>query len=488
MFASKLIVLLRKLMHWSRLLHVGAVTAFIVQPHATVWAQDSGQAREVSRVVDDVVRVVFPQRARSDGITKALHYRAAGYHFTSEEEVNKYNISSAHLVAATAREVRLKTAPLESPYWVSIKREGGALDFVGTLAAALRPDLPLKIAARRSSGRDVLRTALAQRDMFQTYALLVRAEAQLQANRDKDQAVRLKAALAEILQSLFLTVEEHDLLLQSLPDSLPKQFTGKLTYSSADNYLPRRVLRSDDSWTEFPSGGVPFRHFQDYGGRSFVKVYIRSEEASSEQLIELWRRLFDEYGSDLHSTGLSDRVPVGLQTMLVRSFGVFLVGGAYRDSGWPEEVIIRAFKYPASRLDLTTSDFRGTLFYQYKMSRAAVLRDRSSLGLVRTYDDDDQFFGFFGDVPSPRNAYSSSRTTMRSNCIGCHSELFYGLNTVFSFERDPGPDPRSASLEHNMLRKRADGEFELQTEEYASLLRVLRENASATSATSQAGS
>ena len=105
---------------------------------------------------------------------------------------------------------------------MTVKSEGGSIDFVRALAAALRPELPIKVAGTRSAERDVLRTALAQRDMFQAYALVVRAEAQLQDKPERELAARLKETLAEILQSLFLTAEEHDLLLRSLPDSIPK--------------------------------------------------------------------------------------------------------------------------------------------------------------------------------------------------------------------------------------------------------------------------
>ena len=115
MVAGKL-VLRRRLIRWSWLLHVAAMVTFIAQPGAPAWAQNKVQARDLSQLIDGVSRIVFPQKASSDGITKALHYRAAGYHFTSEEEVNKYNIRSAHLIEDTARIVAPKTAPLESPY------------------------------------------------------------------------------------------------------------------------------------------------------------------------------------------------------------------------------------------------------------------------------------------------------------------------------------------------------------------------------------
>jgi hypothetical protein len=104
---------------------------------------------------------------------------------------------------------------------------------------------------------------------------------------------------------------------------------------------------------------------------------------------------------------------------------------------WPEEVTIRRLKYATERVDYSSSDFRGTQFFQYKLSRALVRKNPASLGLRRIRDDDWQFYGFYGDVPDRGNSYSDAVTTMRGNCIACHSELFYGLNTVFSFERDP---------------------------------------------------
>lgn len=129
--------------------------------------------------------------------------------------------------------------------------------------------------------------------------------------------------------------------------------------------------------------------------------------------------------------------------MLVRTFGLLMKDGNIRDSMWPEEVIIRAFKYPCATVDLSTSDFSGTVFYQYRLAREVLAEDTRSLGLRRIGDDDEQFFGFFGDVPDLYTSYSKSTTTMRVNCIGCQAELFYGLSTIFSFERDPGWDDRA---------------------------------------------
>jgi hypothetical protein len=266
-----------------------------------------------------------------------------------------------------------------------------------------------------------------------------------------------------------LTENEYRTLLRSLPRAIPRKFATVSSRSLKEDYLPKRALFPDRSWLEIPPQGRPFRHFTDYDGRSFVKVFMRAPGRSLEQISALWADLYGKYGEQLHISHVPEETPPGLETMLVRTFGVFLENGSYRDSFWPEEVIIRVFKYPAAQLDMTTSDFRGTIFYRYRMVRAALLNEPPSLGLKRIHDDDLQYFGFLGDVPDRRNAYSTGVTTMRCNCIGCHSELFYGLPTIFSFERDPHFQSKNTSPGGDMLQVRSVNDYELTTKEYQSL-------------------
>jgi hypothetical protein len=97
----------------------------------------------------------------------------------------------------------------------------------------------------------------------------------------------------------------------------------------------------------------------------------------------------------------------------------------------------------------------------------------SSLTLKRIYDDDAEYYGFFGDVPDRINAYSDTITTMRMNCISCHSELFYGLNTIFSFERNPGLNGSSNVLEDGMLIRNGENDFQLKTQDVEDLKKWL---------------
>ena len=87
------------------------------------------------------------------------------------------------------------------------------------------------------------------------------------------------------------------------------------------------------------------------------------------------------------------------------------------------------------------------MHYQYKLRRQRFLTDPATLGLERIQDADGQFYGFFAEVPEPTS--TEHLTTMRANCIGCHSELLYGASTVFSLcRRSPaktGPSSREGS-------------------------------------------
>ena len=398
-------------------------------------------------MIERISHFVFAPTVIASGYTRALVYAARGYSFVSLEEINKYNIRSAHMIEGTAQRLDLADRPIESQYWWSIHTPVGAEQFIRGLALTLKPELSGNRQPDLPDHRAVLAKALAQRDMVHTYGLLAAAANTTSDPETRMLATRLERLLVIVIGSLLLTENE----LRELRSLLPKQVPNRFATVPADNlsasYLPARVIAEDDSWMEIPNGGEPFRHFTSYGGRSFIKIYVRTAQLTTKQIADLWRSLFRRYGEDLHITGIDEATPPGFETLLVRTFGVFLVGGEFADSMWPEEVTIRRLKYATERVDYSSSDFRGTQFFQYKLSRSLVRENPASLGLRRIRDDDWQFYGFYGDVPDRGNSYSDTVTTMRGNCIACHSELFYGLNTVFSFERNPdtAAKPRSQS-------------------------------------------
>jgi hypothetical protein len=416
-----------------------------------------------------LTRFVFDTSVPASGTTRALGFRDQGYAFESLEQINKYNVQSSRRRETTTRSLQLTTAPLESSYWWRIRHNSEADGFVRGLAAVLHTSSLSDQSAQTVSSQSVLQKALWQRDLFQTYGLLQSARSGLSAPDSLSLADDAELEIARLFKLTLLSSGEYQALLKLRPQRVPASFVAESDFDGSQNYLPNTVIAVDRSWLEIPGTGEPFRHFKDYGGRSFIRVYVRARDLSTRQVQKLWTRLFERHGANLHTSAVGEEVPIGFESVLVRTFGVFLRDGSYRNSYWPEEVIIRQFKYPASRVDLGTSDFRGTLLYQYRMSREALLTNPHTLGLRRVAVDELQFAGFFGDVPDPHNAYSDLITTMRANCISCHSELFYGLNTVFSFERDP----RSRAT-NNLLRAGVDGRYELLTPEYKSLQSRLR--------------
>ena len=438
-------------------------------PASSVSAPGSSLPDIVSRIRD----VVFSRSASARGTTEAFAYLERGYAFKDLEQIIRYNSESAHEVEGTALQFELEDAPLESRYWWNLQFSDGAADLIRCLAETLDPEM--KQISRVSVPRtpDVLRKALAQRDLLQTYSLLLAAARKLDDEESRARVSRLEDVIATALEATLLTDSDYQSLVAELPKALPAAYTSRQSYSLAQNYLPERVLVADDSWLEIPGTGRPFRHFVTYGGRSFVKVYVRAPHLSNEEMADLWKRLFAAYGNQLHLSAVKQTTPPGIETLLLRTFGVYLRDGTFRDSLWPEEVLIRILKYDHSEIDNGSSDFRGTLFFQYKLSRSALLAQPASLGLKRTLDDDRQFFGFLGDAPDRQHSHSETVTTMRSNCIACHSELSYGLGTIFAFERDPQEATRAPSLDSASRTQHAQ-EYPSQLPELNSILSRLK--------------
>lgn len=425
--------------------------------------------------VQDVLNIIFTKSVWSDGYTRAHEYRDKGHEFVNLEQVIQYNVESAHVASRDRKTWVLANTPLESQYWWSIETAEGAKDLLTRVLAckSCAPDQGSFYFARDQSG--VLRKAILQRDLLQAYSVLYRAT-EVAADVSLEPAIQLLLGkLASAFSETLFTPAEYEQLVALLPGAIPASFTENTPSTLVENYLPRGAIANDATWYVVPPGPVPFVHFSHFRARSFVKVFMRSQD-SKVSFDELRSYLFERYGQDLHATSVSDPVPKQLETMLVRTFGVVLKNGNYKDSHWPEEVLLRIFKYPRYKIDRDTSDFRGTLFFQYKLSREELLRDPSSLGLQRIRDDDNQFFGFHGETMDPRNSYGAAVTTMRSNCIGCHEELFYGLNTVFSFERDPRVDRSVPSSKY--WRVVEDGTYRLQTPEFKDMWERLEDAAS----------
>jgi len=219
----------------------------------------------------------------------------------------------------------------------------------------------------------------------------------------------------------------------------------------ADDYLPPVVFAPSANWHELPSDEEPGLHYQAYGGRNFTRVFMMVPGMGEAAFFEYWAKVTRRFGMNVTVSAAVPRLPPGTQTVLLRTFGVFLDDGSYADSRIPEEVLVRVFKYQDATLDPQTSDGLGTLHYQYKLRRDVLLKDPASLGLRRIHDADGQFYGFFAEVPEINS--TEHLTTMRANCISCHSEVLYGASTIFSLCRRSPAKPKPARVEGGCLER-----------------------------------
>ena len=100
-----------------------------------------------------------------------------------------------------------------------------------------------------------------------------------------------------------------------------------------------------------------------------------------------------------------------------------------------EEVLVRAFKSSDPIVDHDSSDFCGTIHFQYLLSRELLLGRNTGSYMRRIDDDALVFMGLTAEVPDVDTVHTASITTARLNCIACHGINPFGTNSIFSFQR-----------------------------------------------------
>ena len=419
---------------------------------------------------DELLALLYPRRVTPAFFTVAFAERGQHPSFRDLDEVYQHHLRSPRPASRPASEVDLGDDNIDS-YWNLVDRDPAvAARFLEHCRQhRLRPLL------EHFSGADlerasVLEKALFQRDVSLTWSLLFRATRQAEGELRR-YGEELKAALRELVPKLALRPEEYRRLLATLPAAVDRElFAGRLG-DRRRPYLPGRVLAPEAGWYEIPFRRRASRHFEHYGGRSFVRVWIKIPGMSEQGFADYWDRLFDIAGTNLTVTSRLPPVAAGTQTLLLRTLGVFLNDGRYADSKIPEAVLMRIMKFPRQRLDLDSADYRGTVIVSYSLQRRALFADPATLGLHRNGLDDPAFFGFFERAPDPFNSATAALTTVRNNCTNCHAELLYGASTIFSLSRRRPPDPGAAYRMGGMLEPTGEGGFyRLATAEGRALL------------------
>jgi hypothetical protein len=409
---------------------------------------------------DAFLRIAFPTPRIQVDITRSFLERTNHFLPTSFGDVlNKNNTWSD--VMDLNGQFQISSDGIES-YWLSL------LGRYGNLASLISSQLLSEnntsnirrvcsnLISENMAFSSVCEKALFQRDVLQLYYIFInctnysKSPIEGSAINCRDLTVTV---LDRLLQRLRLTEMEYQELTNKFTQAtMQHHFEEKNPFELSRNFLPLRQALDGHDWYEMRFPANDNRHFNHYGGRSFVRVFAKTPGLSKDQFYSYWDEVNQKFGYGVHLNPDVPPLPAGTQLMLVRTFAVLLEDGTIADSGIPEEVLIRAFKTSESGLDQKSSDYRGTYFYQYKLNRRLLLQDPPSLGLVRHLDDDPMFYGFYSEVPDLNTALDAGIVTMRDNCIECHALLHYGSSTVFSLERPRLKDPKVDQFSGDLLQ------------------------------------
>ncbi len=459
-------------------------------------------ARETSgpylfdRRANGLVRIIFPGRVYPSGYAKAYVDRARTMKFASHDDALLYHAASINAEAVNAADVREpfgKAPEATESFWQSAHASNHRAEELFEQAGDIEA-LIGSLVREKSTPRNLLEKALWQRDVICSLQAVLHCEELRQGSGDRQASSSartqkrkwgsVKRALTESLTQALFSAAEFDQFRGQLPPAVSlKHFQNRCRDSLNEDYLPPVVWQSGllgeasemheerAFWHELPSDEEPALHFRAYGGRNFIRIFIMTPGMNEDQFFDYWANVTNRFGMNVTVSAGVPGLPAGTQTVLLRTFGIFLEDGLYADSGVPEEVLVRVLKYTEATLDPATSDGLGTLHYQYKLRRDRFLKDPTTLGLERILDEDGQFYGFFADVPEPSS--TEHLTTMRANCISCHSELLYGASTVFSLCRRSPARAGSALIEGGRLYKKGPRGWLVREESLQTIQKML---------------
>jgi len=435
-------------------------------------ARDDSGPYQFDPRANDLVRIIFPGEVYPSGYANAYVDRARAMRFASKDDALLYHADSINSGSDVTTEPYDKAHEATEPFWRSAHPSNDRAEELFALAGDIET-LVRGIVKDNSTPASLFEKALWQRDLICSLQAVLHCEDMQQGSGENRSAsvVRaqtwgsLKKVLVESLKHAIFTAAEFDQFRGQLPTApSSKHFQSQCRYSLTEDYLPPVVWHSGVSgqaaepsgnlafWHELPSDEEPGLHFRAYGGRNFIRIFIMTPGMREEAFFEYWAKVTKRFGMNVTVSADVPSLAAGTQTVLVRTFGIFLDDGSYADSGIPEEVLVRVLKYKEATLDPMTSDGLGTLHYQYKLRRDRFLNDPTTLGLERILDEEGQFYGFFAEVPEPSS--TEHLTTMRANCISCHSELLYGASTVFSLCRRSPAIPGPSLKEGSQLEKK----------------------------------
>jgi len=387
---------------------------------------------------DKVLETLFPDQTLPTLGTLSYRWGSTQPEFEDLEALYAVFEKSTRVVQNASYVVDIGRDNMDSYWFVSLFSQDRAEAFLDFCHERKLLSALVQLNEGSLTFQSVLEKALFQRDIYQAICILHDLCDKGCTPAMESSAAEFMAQMQSLFFKLLMTEEELHQLRAMVPKDIDRShFKTELDQASDKPYLPERLVKDDSRWYEVPYEEHAPKHFVDFQGRSFVRTFIKMPGKRGEEIPEFWQSVFGVYGKEMNITGRAPVCPPNTETMLVRTFGVFLEDGTYTDSKIPEVVLLRIFKTGEPKLDRTTADFRGTLVYVHAMKRGAILANPKNLGLVRISLDRPSFYGFFSGAPDYRNSYLGALTTVRHKCINCHSPLFHGTPTIFSFARKP---------------------------------------------------
>jgi hypothetical protein len=403
----------------------------------------TGLAVKTRKLLD----IMFPRRVPIVGYTYGYVERQHLPVLADETQVSAHHSRSINVGKTEKGWIELTHPPLDS-YWRFVLSDPNGEQSQFTEAVAEADAIVKEILADKVSFPSSLDKAVFHRDVLAMCQVANYAKKQFNGRKTQ-------RAVQELLNKFILLLRRSSFKVHELQEvreflsrySSRGHFNHSCSFNLSENYLPDIVCGPSPGWYEFPSDEDARAHFDAYGGRCFIKIYLKAPGKSEDGFYRYWATVTQKFGFHTTRTTGLPLLPKGTETVLIRTFGVFMEDGTFADSLLPEEILVRIFNYQKPKLDMTTSDFLGTIIYQYKLKRDKLATEPETIGLERIREDDGQFFGFFSELPERAAAVNSGGnlyTNMRSNCIACHSEVFYGPSTVYSLSRRE-PAPRGAA-------------------------------------------
>jgi hypothetical protein len=422
----------------------------------------------------DLLTIMFPTHVEASGMTKGYSERLQIPH---PQDIDGALAWSGSVQTYTRRDkltINLSYFPLESPLLWDASFPGAARGLLASNKITELRGVLSEIHDEDLVFSSVLEKALFQRDFYQIIYILMSARESSHFDNDQIDAALVDARA--IWDKILFTDSEFGVLVQKMNAYKKETAKGQsLTspYNRLLQYLPGPAINQYTNWHEIIFNKYASAHFRDYGGRSFIRVYLKMPGFSDSEISAFHKRMNMEYGGAVHLNGSVEAVPDHTEVTLVRTVGLFLKDGSYVDSGIVEEVLLRAFKTGAPKVDQMSTDLRGGYYYQYKMRRDRLLQSHPvNLGLFAIEPSDCSFWGYFGDVPDPISSGNSSLTSLQANCTACHSELHYGTSTIFSLEQPYNAGDNNIGEYQSGLLKRLDSpsRYMLNTDEYTKFI------------------